>query len=243
MKKEGTREGREKKIISRALFFEKIFNNASRLLLGFGGTPVQLTVNHQLSYFAPLFVCYLFPLGVFLKRLSRIDKRELHFTFCVSKCWSRCPFIFFKLFYFWLRWVFIAARKFSLAVACGPLIAAAPSAAQHRLEGPRASAAVARGLSRPAACGIFPDQGSNPCPWHWQVGSSPLDRRGSPGLLLLRGGITLPALAQQAPSPAHKQLTCWTGTETMAGEGGGRAPRSAGRAVRAGVLSKHVRFQ
>ena len=127
-----------------------------------------------------MFVYYLFPLGVFLKRLSTIDKRELHFTFCVSKCWSRSPFIFLKLFYFWLRWVFIAARKFSLAVACGPLIAAAPSAAEHQLEGPQASVAVACGLSRPAACGIFPDQGSNPCPWHWQVGSSPLDRQGSP---------------------------------------------------------------
>ena len=28
---------------------------------------------------------------------------------------------------------------------------------------------------------IFPDQGSNPCPLHWQVNSSPLDHQGSPG--------------------------------------------------------------
>ena len=42
------------------------------------------------------------------------------------------------------------------------------------------SVVVARGLSCSAACGIFPDQGSNPCPLHWQADSSPLHHRGSP---------------------------------------------------------------
>ena len=40
---------------------------------------------------------------------------------------------------------------------------------------------MAHGLSHPAACGIFPDQEEpmlNPCPLHWQVGSSPLDHQG-----------------------------------------------------------------
>ena len=31
------------------------------------------------------------------------------------------------------------------------------------------SVVVARGLSCPEACGIFPDQESNPCFLHWQV--------------------------------------------------------------------------
>ena len=31
------------------------------------------------------------------------------------------------------------------------------------------SVVVAYGLSGSAACGIFPDQGSNPCPLHWQA--------------------------------------------------------------------------
>ena len=35
-------------------------------------------------------------------------------------------------------------------------------------------------LSCSAACGIFPDQGSNPCPLHWQVDSLPLSHQGSP---------------------------------------------------------------
>ena len=34
-------------------------------------------------------------------------------------------------------------------------------------------------LSCPVACGIFPDQGLNLCPPHWQVGSQPLDHQGS----------------------------------------------------------------
>ena len=42
------------------------------------------------------------------------------------------------------------------------------------------SVVVAHGLSRSTACGIFPDQGSNPCPLHWQADSQPLRHQGSP---------------------------------------------------------------
>ena len=42
------------------------------------------------------------------------------------------------------------------------------------------SAVVAHGPSCSAACGIFPDQGSNPCPLHWQADSQPLHHQGSP---------------------------------------------------------------
>ena len=31
-----------------------------------------------------------------------------------------------------------------------------------------------------AACGILPDQGSNPCPLHWQADSQPLRHQGNP---------------------------------------------------------------
>ena len=41
------------------------------------------------------------------------------------------------------------------------------------------SVVVAHGPSRSAACGIFPDQGSNPCPLHWQKDSQPLRHQGS----------------------------------------------------------------
>ena len=42
------------------------------------------------------------------------------------------------------------------------------------------SVAVAQGLSCSAACGILPDQGSNPCALHWQADSQPLRHQGSP---------------------------------------------------------------
>ena len=42
------------------------------------------------------------------------------------------------------------------------------------------SVIVAHGPSYSAACGIFPDQGSNPCPLHWQADSQPLRHQGSP---------------------------------------------------------------
>ena len=45
------------------------------------------------------------------------------------------------------------------------------------------SVIVAHGLSCSAACGIFPDQGSNPCPLHWQADSQPLRHQGSPDFL------------------------------------------------------------
>ena len=45
------------------------------------------------------------------------------------------------------------------------------------------SVIVAHGPSCSAACGIFPDQGSNPCPLHWQTDIQPLRHQGSPFLV------------------------------------------------------------
>ena len=42
------------------------------------------------------------------------------------------------------------------------------------------SATVAHGPSCSVACGIFPDQGLNPCTLHWQADSQPLCHQGSP---------------------------------------------------------------
>ena len=49
----------------------------------------------------------------------------------------------------------------------------------------------------PAACGTFPDQGSNPCPLHWQVDLLPLNHQGSPSeetlcLSLMKGWEEFP---------------------------------------------------
>ena len=47
------------------------------------------------------------------------------------------------------------------------------------------SVVVAYGPSCSAACGIFPQQGSNPCPLHWQADSKPLRHQGSPNISIL----------------------------------------------------------
>ena len=49
----------------------------------------------------------------------------------------------------------------------------------HRLQS-TSSVVVAHGFSCSVACGIFPDQGSNPFPLHWQADSQPLHHQGSP---------------------------------------------------------------
>ena len=40
-----------------------------------------------------------------------------------------------------------------------------------------------------AACGIFPDQGSNLCPLNWQADSQPLRHQGSPKFTILKYGF------------------------------------------------------
>ena len=49
------------------------------------------------------------------------------------------------------------------------------------------SAVVAHRLRCSAACGIFPDQGLNPCPLHWQAHSQPLRHQGSPCFYIFKG--------------------------------------------------------
>ena len=90
--------------------------------------------------------------------------------------------------YFWLCWVFVSVRGLSLVLAsgghsssrCAGLSLSRPlllRSTGSRLAGP---VVVAHGPSCSAACGIFPDQGSNPCPLHWQADSQPLRHQGSP---------------------------------------------------------------
>ena len=98
-------------------------------------------------------------------------------------------FFFFKLFiYFWLCWVFVSVRGLSLVVAsgghsssrCAGLSLSWPLLLQSIGSRCAGSAVVAHGPSCSAACGIFPDQGLNPCPLHWQADSQPLRHQGSP---------------------------------------------------------------
>ena len=114
----------------------------------------------------------------------------------------------FVLFLIWLRWVFVAAHRLSLVAASGGysllwcagfslrwlfLLRSTGSRCMGFSScGTRASVVVACGLqstgsvvvahrlSCSVVCGIFLDQGLNPCPLHWQVDSQPLCHQGSP---------------------------------------------------------------
>ena len=97
-------------------------------------------------------------------------------------------FFFFKLIYFWLCWVFVSVPGLSLVVAsgghsssrCAGLSLSRPLLLRSTGSRRAGSVVVAHGPSCSAACGIFPDQDSNPCPLHWQAESQPLRHQGSP---------------------------------------------------------------
>ena len=106
---------------------------------------------------------------------------------------------FFFFFFFSFIYLFLAvlglrfcARAFSscgergpLFIACTGLSLSLPLLLQSTGSRHAGSVVVAHGSSCSAACGIFPDQGSNPCPLHWQADSQPLRHQGSPGRWIL----------------------------------------------------------
>ena len=100
------------------------------------------------------------------------------------------PFFFFLInlfIYLWLCWVFVSVRGLSLVAAsgghsssrCAGLSLSRPLLLQSTGSRHAGSVVVAHGLSCSTACGIFPDQGSNPCPLHWQADSQPQRHQGS----------------------------------------------------------------
>ena len=119
-------------------------------------------------------------------------------------------YLFIYLFIYWLHWVFIAARGLSLVVGSGGycslwcegfslrwLLLLQSTGSRHT-----GSVVVAHGLSCSKACGIFLDQGSNPCPLHWQVDSLPLRHQGSSnGLFLCR---PIPSICRAWGKSTHR---------------------------------------
>ena len=79
-----------------------------------------------------------------------------------------------------LIYLFICGCAGSLLLHLGssPLV-------EHGLSSVQTSRAVAHAPSCPAACGFFPDQGSNSCPLHWQVDFPLPDPQGSPPQVFL----------------------------------------------------------
>ena len=85
----------------------------------------------------------------------------------------------FIYIHFWLCWVFVSVRGLSPVAAsgghsssrCAGLSPSRPLSLRSTGSRRAGSAVVAHGLSCSVACGILPDQGSNPCPLHWQADS------------------------------------------------------------------------
>ena len=100
-------------------------------------------------------------------------------------------FNLFIFIYLWLCWVFVSAWGLSLVEAsgghsssrCAGLSLSRPLLSWSTGSRRAGSVIVAHGPSRSAACGIFPDQGSNPCALHWQADSQPLRHQGSPNMV------------------------------------------------------------
>ena len=124
-------------------------------------------------------------------------------------------FNFIYLFiYLWLCWVFVSARGLSPAAAsgdhsssrCAGLSLSRPLSLRSTGSRRAGSAIVAHGPSCSAARGIFPDQGSNPYPLHWQADSQPLCHQGSPLSSFLKNKIN------KKISP-DLQSSCDTGME------------------------------
>ena len=94
----------------------------------------------------------------------------------------------FIYLYFWLCWVLASMRGPSPVAAsgdhsssrCAGLSPSRPLLLRSTGSRRSGSAAVAHGPSCSVACGILPDQGSNPCPPHRQADSQPLHHQGSP---------------------------------------------------------------
>ena len=140
-------------------------------------------------------------------------------------------YLFIYLFiYLWLCWVFVSVRGLSLAAAsgghsssrCAGLSPSRPLLLRSTGSRRAGSVIVAHGPSCSAACGILPDQGSNPCPLHWQADSQPLRHQGSPARTfhkVIANPVNIPELLLFFPWCLYSlegvpQLTCqikhWT---------------------------------
>ena len=94
----------------------------------------------------------------------------------------------FIYLFIWLCWVFVSVRGLSPVASsgghsssrCTGLSLSWPLLLRSTSPRRTGSVIVAHGSSCSAACGILPDQGSNPCPLHWQADPQPLSHQGSP---------------------------------------------------------------
>ena len=118
--------------------------------------------------------------------------------------------LFIYLFiYLWLCWIFVSVRGLPLVVArgghsssrCVGLSLSWPLLLRSTGSRCAGSVIVAHGPICSVACGIFPDQGSNLCPLHWQADSQPLRHQGSPHLTF--ANVPLVKASDKAKTSIH----------------------------------------
>ena len=101
---------------------------------------------------------------------------EFIFVYGVRECFIN---LFYLFIYFWRCLLFISVRGLSLVAAsgghsssrCVGLSLSWPLLLRSTGSRRAGSLVVAHWPNCSVACGIFPDQGSNPCPLHWQADS------------------------------------------------------------------------
>ena len=112
----------------------------------------------------------------------------MFFVFFLMYFFKRIVYFVYLFIYFWLCWVLVSVRGLPPVVAsgdhsssqCTGLSLSRPLLLRSTGSRRTGSVVVAHGPSRSAACGILPDQGSNPCALHRQADSQPLRHQGSP---------------------------------------------------------------
>ena len=114
-----------------------------------------------------------------------LQSKTVYFFFFFKKFIKLLIYLFI---YFWLCWVLVSVRGLSPVAAsgghsssrCAGLSPSRPLLLRSTGSRRAGSVVAAHGPSCSAACGILPDQGSNPCPLHRQADSQPLRHQGSP---------------------------------------------------------------
>ena len=144
-----------------------------------------IPIGIKITEFTFLFCCLFFLTSLFeYNCFTMVCQFLLNLLFFLQK------FIYLFI-YIWLCWVFVSVRGLSLVAAsgahsssrCAGLSLSRPLLLRSTGSRCAGSVVVAHGPSSSSACGIFPDQGSNPCPLHWQADSQPLRHQGSPCLI------------------------------------------------------------
>ena len=179
-------------LLNRINFFDPVHTNNTQdyLLFYFSSYLLNILKFNFISYFGFLFYSQLYWRIIGIRETARVKVCSLiRFFFFFKEDFTFYFYKFIYLFiYFWLCWVFVSVRGLSPVAAsggrsssrCAGLSLSRPLLLRSTGSRCAGSVVVAHGPSCPAECGILPDQGSNPCPLHWQADSQPLRHQGSP---------------------------------------------------------------